>query len=56
MSATFDCFRIAAIAAVLSLGVIVAGCSPYEGDPGLKRSQQQSEELQNRIMTTQVDR
>jgi hypothetical protein len=41
---------------VFTLGVVVAGCSPYQGDSGAKRSQQQSEELQNRIKTTQADR
>ena len=56
MSATFAHFRILAIAAVLSIGASVAGCSEYKVDDGAKRTQQQSEELDNRIMTTQIDR
>jgi hypothetical protein len=56
MSATIACYRALAIVVVFILGAIVAGCSSYQGDAGAKRTQQQSEELQNRIKTTQVDR
>ncbi len=56
MSATFARYRLLAIVVVFSLGTILAGCSPYAGDPGAKRSQQQTEELRNRINTTQIDR
>ena len=48
--------RILAAVVVLSLGTILAGCSAYEGDPGAKRTQQQTEELRSRITTTQIDR
>lgn len=56
MTVSVSSYRSLAIAAILSLGVMAAGCSSYEGDVGAKRSQQQSETLQNRIKTTQVDR
>jgi hypothetical protein len=56
MSATFARYRILAMVVVFSLSTILAGCSPYTGDPGAKRSQQQTEELRNRINTTQIDR
>jgi hypothetical protein len=49
-------FRILAMAVVFSMVAIVAGCSGDTGDRGADRSQQQSEQLQNRIMTTQIDR
>lgn len=41
---------------VFSMSAIVTGCSRDKGDAGAKRSQQQSEQLQNRIKTTQIDR
>lgn len=56
MLATFARIRILAIAAVFSIGAGVTGCSDYKVDDGAKRTQQQSEELDNRIMTTQIDR
>jgi len=56
MSAKFARYRILAMVVVFSLGTILAGCSPYAGDPGAKRSQQQTEELRDRINTTQIDR
>jgi len=56
MLATFTRIRILAIAAVFSIGASVTGCSDYKADDGAKRTQQQSEELDNRIMTTQIDR
>ena len=56
MLAIFARIRILAIAAVFSIGATVAGCSDYKVDDGAKRTQQQSEELDNRIMTTQIDR
>ena len=56
MSAIFARYRIFATVVVFSLGTILAGCSPYAGDPGAKRSQQQTEDLRNRINTTQIDR
>jgi hypothetical protein len=49
-------FRVLATALIISLGVILAGCSGGGGDPGAERSQQQSEQLQDRIKTTQIDR
>jgi hypothetical protein len=48
--------RILATVVIFSLGTILAGCSPYDGDPGAKRSQLQAEELRDRINTTQIDR
>ena len=56
MSAIIARYRILGMVVIFSLGSILAGCSPYTGDPGAKRSQQQSKELQNRISTTQIDR
>ncbi len=56
MSEFYARFRILALAAVFSVGAIVAGCSGDAGDRGVDRSQQQSEQLQNRIKTTQIDR
>jgi len=41
---------------MIALLAVTVGCSRYEGDAGAKRDQQQSEVLQNRIRTTQVDR
>jgi hypothetical protein len=48
--------RILATVVIFSLGTILAGCSPYDGDAGAKRTQQQTEELRDRINTTQIDR
>ena len=49
-------FRFLALVAVFSVGAIVAGCTGDSGDRGADRSQQQSEKLQDRIKTTQIDR
>ena len=56
MSGLYARFRILAMAAVFSVGGLVAGCSEYAGDAGADRTQQQSEQLQKRIKTTQIDR
>lgn len=57
MSVIFARFRALAIVAVFAISSMVAGCSNGgKVDEGAKRTQQQSEELQNRIMTTQIDR
>ncbi len=56
MSATFARYRILGIVVIFSLGTMLAACSGDMDDPGAKRSQQQSKELQNRISTTQIDR
>ncbi len=56
MSAKFSHYRTLGVVVIFSLGAILAGCSPFDGDPGAKRSQQQAEELRNRIKTTQIDR
>ena len=57
MSVIFARFRALAIVAVFATSSMVAGCSSGgKVDEGAKRTQQQSEELQNRIMTTQIDR
>lgn len=56
MSAKFTHYRILGIVVIFSLGAILAGCSPYTGDAGAKRTQQQTEELRDRINTTQIDR
>ncbi len=49
-------FRVLAVAVVFSAGALLAGCSGGAGDPGADRTQQQSEQLQKRIRTTQIDR
>ncbi len=56
MSAIIARYRILGMVVIFSLGTILTGCSPSAGDPGAKRSQQQSKELQNRISTTHIDR
>ena len=56
MSELSSRFRTLTTALVFSAGVIVAGCSGDAGDRGADRSQQQSEQLQDRIKTTQIDR
>ena len=56
MSATLARNRILGMVLLMALGVVISGCSGDTGDPGAKRTQQQSEQLQNRIKTTQVDR
>lgn len=56
MSAILARSRILGVVLILSLGTVIAGCSGDRSDPGAKRSQQQSEVLQERIKTTQVDR
>ena len=48
--------RLLGVVLLFSVGILFAGCSGYSEDPGAKRSQQQSVDLQNRIKTTQVDR
>ena len=40
----------------MCVGVILSGCGRYTADSGADRTQKQSEELRNRINTTQVDR
>ncbi len=55
-SVKFAHYRILAAVVIFPLGTILAGCSPYDGDSGVKRSQQQAEGLRNRINTTQIDR
>ena len=49
-------YRILGLVMMFSLGTLLAGCGSYMGDPGAERTQQQSEELQDRIRTTQIDR
>jgi len=49
-------FRFLGIVLILSLGFALAGCTGDMSDPGAKRTQQQAEELRNRINTTQIDR
>ena len=56
MSAIIARYRILGIVVIFSLGTVLAGCSPYAGDPGAKRTQQQTDDLRNRIKTTQIDR
>ncbi len=56
MSELSSRFRTLTTALVFSAGIIVAGCSGDAGDRGADRSQQQSEQLQDRIKTTQIDR
>ncbi len=56
MSTIIARYRILGVLVIFSLASILAGCSGYSGDPGADRSQQQSQELQNRIKTTQIDR
>jgi hypothetical protein len=56
MSAKLACNRILGMVVTFSLGILLAGCSGDAGDPGAKRTQQQSEVLQDRIKTTQIDR
>lgn len=48
--------RILGAAAIIALLAFTGACSRYQGDAGANRTQKQSEELQNRIKTTQVDR
>jgi hypothetical protein len=55
-SVKFAHYRILAALVIFSLGTILAGCFGDAGDPGVKRSQQQTEELRDRINTTQIDR
>ena len=55
-SVKFAHYRILAALVIFSLGTILAGCSGDAGDSGVKRSQQQTEELRDRINTTQIDR
>lgn len=56
MKATNTRFRILGLIVTFSLGTLLIGCSPYGGDAGAERSQQQSEVLQDRIKSTQIDR
>jgi len=44
------------MAVVFSAGALLAGCSSDTGDRGADRTQQQSEQLQDRVKTTQIDR
>jgi len=41
---------------IFSMSAVVTGCSSKKLEAAEKRSQEQSAELQNRIMTTQIDR
>ena len=56
MSTIVARYRILGVLVFFFLGTLLVGCSGYSEDPGANRSQQQSEQLQNRIKTTQVDR
>ena len=56
MSAPFTRIRILAVAAIVVLGATLSGCTGGGGDAGADRSQQQSEELRDRLNTTQIDR
>ena len=56
MSESYARFRILAAAAIIIVGTTLAGCTGSAGDPGADRSKQQSEELRDRINTTQIDR
>ncbi len=56
MSAIIARYRILGTVLILALGTILAGCTGYEDDPGAKRTQQQSDELRDRIHTIQIDR
>ena len=56
MSAIIARYRILGALVIFSLATILAGCSAYTGDQGANRTQQQSEELQDRINSTQIDR
>jgi outer membrane biogenesis lipoprotein LolB len=44
------------MAVLFSAGALLTGCSSDTGDRGADRTQQQSEQLQDRIKTTQIDR
>jgi len=56
MPATSARYRILATVVVLSLGLVLSGCSGNAGDSGAKRSDQQSKQLRDRVTTTQIDR
>ena len=56
MSAAIKRLRILATAAIVVLGTALAGCTGGTGDTGADRTSQQSEELKDRITTTQIDR
>ena len=55
MSVNFSSIRVYGLAIAMSLGALLAGCG-QSSDPGAERSQQQSEQLRDRINTTQIDR
>ena len=48
--------RLLELLVIASLGAVLAACTGGGLDEDKQRSQQQSEELRDRIMTTQVDR
>lgn len=56
MSAKFARNRVLALLLIASIGAVLAACSGGKPDENKQRSQQQSEELRDRIMTTQIDR
>jgi hypothetical protein len=60
MSVPFARYRVLAVAAAISLGVLTSGCTGNkenaEEKPSQQESQKQFRELQDRIMTTQIDR
>lgn len=60
MSTSFARYRVLAVAVAFSLGALASGCTGNKENEEEKRSQQvspkQFQELQDRIMTTQIDR
>ena len=48
--------RILELLLIVSFGAVLASCTGGKPDENKQRSQQQSEELRDRIMTTQIDR
>ena len=48
--------RFLGVVLVIFLGFTLAGCGSSSGDPGAERSDQQSQDLRNRINSTQIDR
>lgn len=49
-------YRLLGLVMLLVLGTVLTGCTRYSGDAGAERTEQQSEKLQDRIKTTQIDR
>jgi hypothetical protein len=60
MSTPFARYRVLAVAVVVLLGALASGCTGNKETEEEKRSEQESRknfvELQDRIMTTQIDR